>query len=137
LLSDVAVKALGHLSTTLRDNPEKLTLKGASELASMSLERLGYGVAPIAAAPGVAINHNTINLSAATPEDLERARALIRAGERAATAAIVPPGPHASSGMPLTQVAAATPHPANGAASEPSLASLLGFDEVEDIEVIG
>lgn len=82
-LARVAMKGLAKIEHTFDNNPAKITPSFALEVASMGLEKLGYGV-KLPGSPITQVNVNTIS-----PEDFVKAQAIVRSAEAA-------PAPNAS-----------------------------------------
>lgn len=96
-LTRVTQKALGSLDEVMTKNPAKVTPQMALDIASMGLEKLGYGVK----LPGIPITQVNVNVS---QEDFKLAQSVVRAvddgvlvpASRVSTDQVDgPPAPHA------------------------------------------
>ena len=65
----LAEMALDELSHRVEKKGRDLPIGDLLSVADLTMKKLGYGVTPVGAVPGVQINLNSV-----TPEDIERAR---------------------------------------------------------------
>lgn len=100
--SNVALLALGELSTRLSENAAKIPIGIVADIADKALNRLGYGVAPVVNAP-VTVTANVVVSPLALREAQEKMRTVQELNSRDITPQ-APPTRHLSQGTPLDEL---------------------------------